>query len=79
VNTTATKPDAVPDERSGPKLPTGCTGDCEAGERDCTCGRSIVGMWDDEMRSPRRAALLYLGTLFGAVLLSHCAATGGGA
>ena len=76
----ATKPDAVPGERNAPmlpKLPSGCTGDCEDGGRDCTCGRSIVGMWDDEMRTPRRAALLYLGVLLGSMLLSHCAKTGG--
>lgn len=77
TTTTTTKPHAVADERSAPKLPPGCTGECEAGTRDCTCGRSIVGMWDDEMRSPRRAALLYLGTLFASMLLTHCAGTGG--
>ena len=61
---TATKPDAVPDERSAPTPSTRTT---------------MIGMWDDEMRSPRRAALLYLGTLFASLLLSHCVATGGAA
>lgn len=28
-----------------PQLPGDCTGDCDSGERDCTCGRA-VGMWD---------------------------------
>ena len=75
--TTATKPDAVPDERTA-RTPPSCRGSCNQGRQACDC-KTFVGMWDDEMRSPRRAALLYLGTLFGSILLSHCMATGGGA
>lgn len=54
-----TKPNAVADERTPPALPA---------------GKTMVGMWDDEMRSPRLAALLYLGVLFGSLLASHIAA-----
>lgn len=32
---------------TAPRLPAGCTCDCDQGERDCTCGRA-VGMWDAE-------------------------------
>ena len=43
-----------------PALPASCTGDCDNGSRDCTCGGAI-GMWDDERDHPRMAVALYLG------------------
>lgn len=40
-----------------------CTGDCDNGMRDCTCGHAVVGMWEPERRAPWRAAALYLAAL----------------
>jgi hypothetical protein len=55
---------------SAPRLPAGCTGDCDQGRRDCTCGRAI-GMWDDEQARPGRAAALYAAAIVLALLASH--------
>lgn len=58
---------------SAPDLPRlACTGDCEDGQRDCTCGRAIVGMWDDERARPGRAAALYAAAIMLALLASYC-------
>ena len=59
--------------------PAGCSGDCDGGTRDCTCGRAVIGMWDEERANPWRAALLYGLTITAAVLASHCTAMGGAA
>ena len=59
--------------------PASCTGDCDCGTRDCTCGHTVIGMWDEERANPWRAALLYGLTITAALLASHCAATGGAA
>lgn len=57
---------------SAPDLPrTACTGDCEDGQRDCTCGQAIIGMWDAERARPGRAAALYAATIVLALLASH--------
>lgn len=57
---------------SAPDLPCqACTGDCENGLRDCTCGGAIVGMWDDERRRPGRAALLYAAVIVLVLLACH--------
>lgn len=56
---------------SAPDLPRiACTGDCEDGQRDCTCGYAI-GMWDAERARPGRAALLYVAVVLLALLASH--------
>lgn len=60
---------------SAPKLPAGCTGDCDQGRRDCTCGRAL-GMWDDERGSPWVHALFYAMAIVGALLASHLYAWG---
>jgi hypothetical protein len=54
-----------------PHLPNSCSGDCEAGTRDCTCGHAIVGMWDDEHAHPWRSAALAILAVACAVLVSH--------
>ena len=51
--------------------PAGCSGDCDAGQRDCTCGHAIIGMWDDEHAHPWRSAVLAVLAVAGAVLVSH--------
>ena len=56
---------------------------CNEGRLPCSCGRPPAqpipraGMWDDELRQPVLYALLYLGTLFAAILASHLAAVWG--
>lgn len=61
-----------------PALPARCTGDCENGNRDCTCGGSI-GMWDDERAHPRLAVALYLGAFALAIVASIAGAVFGSA
>lgn len=57
---------------SAPDLPRiACTGDCEDGQRDCTCGQAIIGMWDDERARPGRAAALYALAIVLALLASR--------
>lgn len=60
--------------------PQGCTGDCDNGTRDCTCGRAIigppVGMWDAERARPGRAALFYALFLLAGLLWAHAQAAG---
>lgn len=51
--------------------PAGCTGDCDDGARDCTCGRAVIGMWDAERSHPWRAAALYLAALALGLLSAH--------
>ena len=55
--------------------PKGYTGDCEAGQRDCTCGQA-VGMWHVERDHPWRWAAGYAAMIFGVMLLSHAFAAG---
>lgn len=57
--------------------PAGCTGDCDAGTRDCTCSRAVIGMWDAERAHPWRAAALYLVALLLGVLSGYFRAGGG--
>lgn len=52
-----------------PILPAGCSGDCDQGRRDCTCGRAVIGMWDDERQAPW-LLLLYAAAFVGALVAS---------
>ena len=63
------------------QAPASCTGDCEAGQRDCTCGSANLcgqplAMWADEQASPGRAALLYGLALLAGRLGAHGQAAG---
>jgi hypothetical protein len=51
--------------------PAGCSGDCDAGQRDCTCAHAVIGMWDDEHAHPVRTAALVAAAISIAVLVSH--------
>ena len=51
-------------------IPTGCTGDCDQGRRDCTCGRAL-GMWDDERGHPLLASGLYAAAIVLGLLGAH--------
>lgn len=53
---------------AAPELPTGRSGDCDQGRRDCTCGRAVIGMWDDERRSPWLLLLYVLAAVVGALV-----------
>lgn len=54
---------------TAPRTPSGCTGACEQGQRDCTCGRMLC-MWDDELDNPPHAALRYLAAVVISIALS---------
>lgn len=53
------------------QLPAGCTGDCDAGTRDCTCAHAVIGMWDDELAHPGLACALVAAAAAAALLLSR--------
>lgn len=70
--TGADVPSATPDD-----LPEDLPCDCRQRRDECRGCNRPLGMWDDELRSPLRAAAMYIAVLLAALIGSHIQARGG--